>query len=125
MHVGRPAKLIGLSLMLAGCQSSPSTPDPPSQTAATITITSAGVNPAHVDVPLGARVLFVNDDRRAHNMSSDPHPDHDDCPVINQVGFLQAGQSRATGNFVEARTCGFHDHDDPTNLALHGSIATQ
>jgi hypothetical protein len=41
---------------------------------------------------------------------------------VNQAGFLQPGQSRETGNFVQARTCGFHDHDNPNNAALRGSI---
>jgi hypothetical protein len=31
-------------------------------------------------------------------MSSDPHPFHTDCPEINEVGFLTAGQSKRTGN---------------------------
>jgi hypothetical protein len=55
-------------------------------------------------------------------MTSDPHPEHTDCPEINQVGFLSAGQSRETGNLVTVRTCGFHDHDDPGAIGLQGSI---
>jgi hypothetical protein len=55
-------------------------------------------------------------------MTSDPHPEHDQCPEINQVGFLSAGQSRETGNLVTARTCGFHDHDDPFTQSLQGQI---
>ena len=46
-------------------------------------------------------------------MTSDPHPEHNDCPEINTVGLLQPNQSRETGNLVTIRTCGFHDHDDP------------
>ena len=34
-------------------------------------------------------------------------------------------QSRETGNFVIARACGFHDHDDPLNQALWGTITTR
>jgi hypothetical protein len=55
-------------------------------------------------------------------MTSDPHPEHSDCPEINQVGFLSAGQSRETGNLVTVRTCGYHDHDDPGATRLQGSI---
>jgi hypothetical protein len=55
-------------------------------------------------------------------MTSDPHPDHDDCPEINQVGTLIRGQTRETGNLVVARTCGFHDHDDDRNTNLQGRI---
>jgi len=100
-------------IVLAGCGSAmPSAPSPPGASA-TITITSAGVSPIQTSVAQGARVLFVNNDARAHNMTSDPHPEHTDCPEINNVGLLQPGQSRETGNLNTIRTCGFHDHDDP------------
>jgi len=67
-------------------------------------------------------VTFVNNDTVSHDMSSDPHPDHTDCPAINQAGFLRPGQRRESGNLNEVRTCGFHDHDDPTNRRLQGTI---
>lgn len=98
-------------LPLATCGGSPSTPSPGGGT--TITITAAGVSPAQVTVSAGTRVTFVNNDSRSHNMTSDPHPEHHDCPEINTVGLLQANQTRETANLVAARTCGFHDHDDP------------
>ena len=80
------------------------------------------VSPKQLTVPPGTRVLFVNNQSRPHNMTSDPHPDHLDCPELNQVGLLNAGQSRESGNLVIVRTCGFHDHDDPDNVNLRGSI---
>jgi hypothetical protein len=55
-------------------------------------------------------------------MTSDPHPDHNDCPELDQVGFLAPNQSRETGNLVTARTCGFHDHDSPSQGLLTGQI---
>jgi hypothetical protein len=67
-------------------------------------------------------VRFVNQDSRPHNMASDPHPEHTACPELNQVGFLSAGQSRESGNLVQARTCEFHDHDSPNATALQGRI---
>lgn len=70
----------------------------------------------------GTRVLFVNNDSRPHDMSSDPHPAHTDCPAINQVGFLSPGQSRESGNLNTVRTCGFHDHDQSENVSLKGTI---
>ena len=91
-------------------------------TSTTVTITAAGVSPKETVVPLGARVTFVNSDIRSHEMNSDPHPEHTDCPEINLVGFLSAGQSRETGNFQTARTCGYHDHSQDTNVALQGKI---
>jgi hypothetical protein len=101
-----------LLLPLAGCGSgSPNSPSPGSPN--TITITSAGVSVTQLNIAQGSRVTFVNMDLRAHNMTSDPHPEHNDCPEINSVGLLQPGQTRETGNLVSVRTCGFHDHDDP------------
>lgn len=55
-------------------------------------------------------------------MTSDPHPEHSLCPEINQVGLLQTGQKRETGNLVAVRTCGFHDHENPDNRQLTGRI---
>jgi plastocyanin len=91
---------------------------------ATITITSAGVSPKNVTVTPGSRVTFVNNDNRPHDMSSDPHPDHTDCPTAN-VGFIQAGQSGTTQNLNTVRTCGFHDHNQPSETALQGTIRIQ
>ena len=106
-----------------GCGSgSPTMPAGPPVATMTITITAAGVSPNNIQVAPGSRVLFVNNDSRSHDMTSDPHPDHVDCPPINQVGLLAPGQSRETGNLVTVRTCGFHDHDLPNNQSLKGQI---
>jgi hypothetical protein len=71
-------------------------------------------------------VTFINNDTIPHNMASDPHPEHTDCPEINQVGVLSPGQSRQTGNMTTNRaTCGFHDHDQPTVVSLQGTITIQ
>jgi plastocyanin len=105
-----------------GSSPSPSSPAPVPSNPFTFTITSAGVSPKEFTVPPGTRVLFVNNDARPHAMSSDPHPDHTDCPAINSVGTLNAGQNRETGNLNDVRTCGFHDHDNPDNAGLKGRI---
>jgi hypothetical protein len=73
-------------------------------------------------VAAGTRVTFVNSDNRNHDMASDPHPVHTDCPEINQVGFLTAGQTRLTGNLNTARVCGYHDHNLPSETNLQGTI---
>ena len=93
--------------------------------AATITIGAGGASPRSVSIPAGSRVMFVNNDGTSHDMASDPHPTHTDCSEINQVGFLAAGQSRATGNLNTARVCGFHDHNRPTDGSLQGTITIQ
>ncbi len=96
---------------LAACGGS--TPSSPSPGGTTVTISSSGVSPSTLTVSPGTRILFVNNDSRSHNMTSDPHPDHNDCPELNAVGFLQPGERRESGNLNTVRTCGFHDHDDP------------
>jgi plastocyanin len=119
----RPALTILMAAMLAGCgSSSPAGPSGPPVQTTTITITASGANPRNIEVTAGSRVMFVNNDTRSHNMTSNPHPDHTDCPELNQVGLLQPGQSRESGNLVTPRTCGFHDHDNPSATSLQGQI---
>lgn len=96
-----------------------------SSTSTTITISNNAVCPQNITVPRGTRVTFVNSDSRTHEMTSDPHPTHEDCPEINAVGNLVAGQSRQTSNLVIARRCGFHDHIAFDVKALQGSITIQ
>jgi plastocyanin len=103
---------------------SPTTPTPPggSNPALTVTVSASGVSPRSLTVTAGSRVTFVNTDARAHDMTSDPHPTHEDCPELNQVGFLNPGQQRESGNLVTPRTCGFHDHLNPGTPTLIGTI---
>ena len=93
--------------------------------AATITISNNAVSPQSVTVSAGSRVTFVNNDTRVHDMASDPHPAHTDCPELNQVGFLSQGQSGTSGNLNTVRTCTFHDHNQENNAALRGTIRIQ
>ena len=76
-------------------------------------------------VPNGSRVVFINSDSRPHNMTSDPHPTHEDCPELNQIGFLNPGQLRESGNLVISGGCGFHDHDNPGTISLQGRVTIQ
>ena len=105
---------------------SPTTPPADAVSATTITIGNNVVTPKNIKVARGTQVTFVNNDNQSHMMNSDPHPDHTDCPEINQVGFLNAGQSKQTGNMTSNRSvCGFHDHDLPNVAGLQGSITIQ
>lgn len=89
----------------------------------TITINASGVvEPKLLEIPAGSRVVFTNNDRVPHEMSSDPHPSHETCPPINEVSALAPGQSRQTGVFTTARSCGFHDHGQFQNTSLQGTI---
>ena len=89
---------------------------------ATVTIANGRVTPASVTITLGQSVNFVNQDGRVRNVSSDPHPDHNQCPSLNSVGNLNNGQARATAAFTTARTCTYHDHDDPDNPNVKGTV---
>jgi plastocyanin len=92
---------------------------------ATITITSAGVSPSQVTIAVGQSVTFVNNDSRLHDMESDRHPTHGDCPSIGNVGNVAAGQSKTTFGFAGTGTCGFHDHNNPETGSLTGRIVVQ
>ena len=111
----------------AGCSNSSggtTTPSPP-VVGTTITITSSGVSPKNLQVSPGAQVTFVNNDSRNHEMTSDPHPEHTDCPAINQVGLLVTGQTKQTGNLTTVRSCKYHDHADALNANWQGTITIQ
>jgi len=122
----RTVLFVGALSLIPACGGGSSSPTSPSSgtgpVGATVTITSAGVSPKSVTINVGEVVTFVNNDSRLHEIDSDPHPAHTDCPPINAVGNLSAGQSRNTGNFTSSRSCGYHDHNDASNTALQGTI---
>ena len=80
-------------------------------TSATIEISSNAVSPQNVTVVRGAQVTFRNNDGRTHDIRSDSHPNHADCPEINQVGAVLPMNSRQTGILMVAKFCGFHDEE--------------
>ena len=79
----------------------------------TITIGENGVDLSDVRISVGQQVRFVNNGSSVHEIASDPHPFHTQCPAINAVGVLGPGGSRLTSPFTVPGTCGFHDHRDP------------
>lgn len=93
---------------------------------ATITIgANSAVSPSQVTIAVGQSVTFVNSDIRSHDMESDPHPAHTDCPSIANIGLLQPGQSRSTFGFSNTGSCGFHDHNNSDSAGLKGHIVVQ
>jgi plastocyanin len=119
---------VALALAITGCggatSASPSPPTTPSagSSGATVTIVNNAVTPQSVTVSLGNRVTFVNADSRLHDIESDPHPTHTDCPEINQVGALTPGQNHQTAALNVARVCGYHDHEQADAPLLQGTI---
>jgi plastocyanin len=93
---------------------------------ATITIgTNSAISPSQVTIGVSQSVTFMNNDTRSHQMESDPHPTHTDCPSIANVGLLQPGQSKTTFGFASAGSCGFHDHNNSDSPLLKGRIIIQ
>lgn len=123
------AAIAAAALACGGSSGSPSPPSAASCTASatstTITIANNSVCPQNTTVPRGTQITFVNLDTTSHEMNSDPHPEHTECPELNQVGHLEVGQSRLSGNLNTARRCGFHDHLRETVASLKGSITIQ
>jgi hypothetical protein len=121
--------MLAVAMACGGGSDSPVGPTPPSgspgPSGATITISNGAVSPSSVTISAGQSVTFVNNDSRGREISSDPHPTHSNCPQVNALGLLSPGQTRETNAFPTARTCGFHDHIDPDNPALRGSIVIQ
>ena len=128
-----PGRALGFAMFVAllaagacggGGGSSPSAPatNPPSDNSLTVTISATGVSPRSLQVPLGGRVTFVNNDTRTHQIMSDPNPLHNDCPSINAIATIDPGQTRQTGSLDVRRTCGYHDHMHPSETALQGGL---
>jgi plastocyanin len=122
------ASVLSVAIACGGGGTSPS-PNPgggggnPGPVGATVTIGANGaVSPGSVTINPGESVTFVNNHNVAHQMSSDPHPDHTNCPAINVVGTLDPGQSRTTNALTTSRTCGYHDHLRDTDANLRGNI---
>ena len=118
--------------IVAACGSSSSTTPAgpsvgctPSTSANTLVIQNNTICPATLTVARGTQITILNSDSRSHEMDSDPHPEHTDCPELNQVGFLNPGQSRQSGNLNTARKCGMHDHASPDTTSLRATITIQ
>ena len=118
------AAVFALSAACGSSNNSPTSPTPPGSpgpSGATITILSNGtVSPASVDINVGQSVTIVNQDSRNHEIASDPHPSHTDCPQFDVL--TTPGQTKISNALPTAKTCGFHDHLDSTNINLQGQI---
>jgi hypothetical protein len=120
-----------IAIACGGGNGGPTTPGGSScsggaQSGATVTIGANGaVSPTQVSIDRCQTVTFTNNSNQTRNMNSDPHPAHTDCSAMNVVNLIGPGQTKQTGAFTTSRTCGFHDHDDPDNAAVRGSIVVR
>ncbi len=87
-----------------------------------LTLTDAGVTPNRLQINVGQQFLLVNRSSANRQISSNRHPIHTDCPPLNQPGFLPPGASGLSGIFDTARSCGFHDHQNPIDRTMRGEI---
>jgi hypothetical protein len=133
-RIGRLVSLVavagGMAVVFScGGSSSPSTGPSgtctPSSNPATLVIQNNTICPSTLTVSRGTQLTILNSDSRTHEMNSDPHPEHTDCPELNSIGFLNTGQSRQSGNLNTARRCGLHDHGAPDVASLKASITIQ
>ena len=127
---GAVAAALAMATACGGGSSSSSPTGPtgactPSSNANTIVIQNNQVCPQTLTVARGSQLIMINNDSRVHEMDSDPHPEHTDCPELNQIAFLNPGQQRTSGNLNTARRCGFHDHSSPDTASLKGTITIQ
>ena len=97
----------------------------PSTNPNTLVIMNGAICPQTITVARGSQLTITNQDSQTHDMSSDPHPEHTDCPELNQIGTLNTGQTRSSGNLNTARRCGMHDHINPNSTALRATITIQ
>jgi plastocyanin len=121
------AASLGAVVACGGGNSNPMTPGlgtgSPGPSGATITISAGGVvSPSAVTINSGESVTFVNNHSQSHQIASNPHPAHTDCPAINALDTINGGQTKLTNALTTSRTCGFHDHNDPSNGSLQGTI---
>ena len=118
--------LLTATVLASACGGGASDPSPaPGPSTVTVTITNGVASPRTFTVPRGGQVIFTNNDTVVHEMYSDPHPEHTDCPEFDSVGRLASGQTRQTNNLATARTCGFHDHLNAATSTLRGSVTIQ
>jgi plastocyanin len=118
-------KLLAITALLLVSVSCDNETDPsPTGVTTTITMTAAGVSPKTVTINAGDTITWVNNDTVQHQPSSNPHPQHTDCPGLN-VNPINPGQQAMSAPVTTRRACGFHDHLADTNANFQGTVTVQ
>jgi len=115
-----------MTALAAACGGYSRTPTTPNSVVsgsigATITITAGGAAPASVRIEPNQRVRFINNDTRPHQLQTNPHNVHTDCPA-NNVAIINPGQTVDTAIFTAIKACGYHDHLLPDEQTYWGVI---
>ena len=119
----------GAALWAAACgggaygSSTPTSPSTSSATVgATITITANGLSDSAPRIALGQKIRFTNNDTKPHEILTTPHTIHTDCPGLNAIDVLAAGQSKDSDALNDRRGCGWHDHLNPDDNRWRGQV---
>ena len=83
------------------------------------------MSPKDIVVARGARVTFVNNDGVGHDMNSDPASGAHELHGHERGLRRRPGRAEQTDVLNIARTCGYHDHNQPSNTNLQGTITIQ
>jgi hypothetical protein len=75
------------------------------------------------------QVEFFNDDSESHRLLSDPHPEHNQCPEMMELGvlgpkrsaFVTFSDARRHGN-IAPPVCRYHDETRRDDQRFWGSI---
>ena len=113
----------------ASCGGGGSTPQAPTtpvgvvagSIGATISLTANGPVPNDVRIEPTQKVRIINNDTRPHQINTNPHNFHTDCPSNNTV-VLNPGQQFDTANFNDVKACGYHNHLLPDDQKFWGVI---
>ncbi len=113
---------VSMVVWLDGCGGTPTSPSDSTPTTPTLTVTDTSVSPTTLQISVGDRVMIVNNGTSIHELQSNEHLVHADCPPMNTPGTLNPGASGLTGTFTLSGTCGFHDHQSPDGASFQGFI---
>jgi hypothetical protein len=112
---------VAVDVVLSACRL-PTSPTPPRVLPVTITaegFVASGLTGGR------AMVEFFNNDLVAHEIRSDPHPEHSQCPELN-VGVVSPGQRVAILSPLNSgRVCGFHDETKLNDPRFRAVITVQ
>lgn len=90
----------------------------------TVKLTATGLSPASLTVKRGDTVTILNTSGVSFWPASNPHPSHSDCPGFDALRGLSNGESY-TVTFSSIQTCGYHNHLDPANASMQGTITVR